>query len=88
MKPIMIGAAVAAVVLIILIIKIFKTPIKLLFKLCINTVIGFLALMAFNYLGAYINISIGISWINALIVGIFGVPGFALLLILKWLMII
>ena len=50
--------------------------------------LGFLILILINYLGSYIGISIGINWINALVVGILGLPGAALLLILHWLTII
>ena len=81
-------AIAVVVILFIIIIKIFKAPIKFIFKILLNTVFGFIALLLFNYVGAFIGVALGINWINALVVGIFGVPGLALLLILQWLMVI
>lgn len=75
-------------VLIVLSFTIFKKSLKLIFKLLLNTVIGIIALILVNSIGALIGISIGINLVNALVVGIFGVPGVALLLLLQWLLII
>lgn len=77
-----------AVILIIGFLKLLKKPLKLVFKLLLNTLMGFIALILINIAGAFIGISIGINWINSLVVGIFGVPGVALLLILQWLLLI
>ncbi|UOO36992.1 pro-sigmaK processing inhibitor BofA family protein [Oscillospiraceae bacterium CM] len=79
------GIIIIAVVLVLLLLVIFRKPMKIVFKLLLNTLLGFLALFALNYLGAFIGVSIGINWINAALVGIFGVPGVALILLLKWL---
>ena len=62
-----------------------KRPLRLLIKLAVNTLFGFAALFAVNFLGGFLGLSIGINFINALTVGIFGIPGAALLLIVKWL---
>ncbi len=75
-------------VLILLSFSIFRKSLKLAFKLLLNTVIGFIALIFVNSIGAYIGISIGINLVTALVVGIFGMPGVALLLLLQWLLII
>ena len=83
-----VGLAIAVVALIFLFIKLFRAPLRLLFKLLINTIGGFITLVIVNWLGSFIGITIGINWINALIVGIFGFPGVGLLLILKWLLVI
>lgn len=68
-----------------LVIKIFLTPIKWIFKLLINTGVGFAALWVLNYFGAFFNISLGLNWVNALVIGVFGFPGLVLLLLLKYL---
>ena len=78
--------AAIVIVLIILVIKIFTKPIKWILKLLINTVIGFVALIVINAVGSLIGVSIGINWINALVVGILGMPGVGLLLVLQWLL--
>jgi inhibitor of the pro-sigma K processing machinery len=86
----MAGLQTAAIVIIIailalIILVLLRKPVKIVLKLALNTLIGFLSLFIINWLGAFIGISIGVNWINALIVGVFGVPGVALILLLKWL---
>ena len=76
--------AVAGVLLLALIIRIFTTPLKWALKLLLNAGIGFVALFALNFFGSYLNVSLGINWINALVVGILGVPGLILLLLIKY----
>jgi inhibitor of the pro-sigma K processing machinery len=61
---------------------------KIIFKLILNTIIGFLALFVINWLGAFIGISVAVNWLNAIIVGVLGVPGVALILLLKWIFVI
>jgi len=78
-------AIVAAAILIILFFRILKAPFRLIFKLIVNTAAGFIALIIINFLGGFIGLSVGVNWINAVIVGIFGVPGAALILIIRWL---
>ncbi len=79
---------VVTVVLVLVCILIFTKPIRFILKLLINTLIGFVVLILINKFGAYIGVTLGVNWINAAVVGILGVPGVALLLILRWLMII
>lgn len=86
----MAGLQTAAIVIIIailalIILVILRKPVKIILKLALNTLIGFLTLFVLNWLGAFIGISIAVNWINAVIVGVFGVPGVALILLLKWL---
>ncbi len=71
-----------------LVFVILKKPIKIILKLLLNTVCGFIALFVINYLGAFIGISVAVNWINAVIVGALGVPGVALILLLKWITVI
>lgn len=86
----MAGLQTTAIIIIIvifalIILAILRKPIKIILKLALNTLIGFLSLFVLNWLGAFIGVSIAVNWINALLVGIFGVPGVALILLLKWL---
>ena len=74
------------VVLVLVCILIFTKPIRFILKLLINTLIGFVVLILINKFGSYIGVTLGVNWINAAVVGILGVPGVALLLILRWLM--
>ena len=78
-----IGSIVLAVVLILIGIAIFKKPLGCLLRLFVNTLGGFLALFVLNQVAIFFNIpiGIGINWVNAIIIGIFGLPGLGFLLI-------
>ncbi len=75
---------VAVLVLLAVFFMILKTSFKIAVKLLINAVLGFVLLFVFNGLGGVIGVTIEINWISAVIAGILGVPGIALMLILKW----
>jgi len=72
-------------VLVLLTVAVFAKPIRFILRLLINTALGFAALLLINYLGAGFGISLGVNWVNAAVTGILGLPGVALLLILKYL---
>lgn len=61
-------------------------PIKVLIKLLINGLIGGIILFVFNLIGGFFGLAIMINPLNAIIVGILGVPGVILLLILQMLL--
>lgn len=63
--------------------KIFLLPVKKIFKLVINTGLGALAIFVINTIGTSFGFHIGLNIINALIVGILGIPGAVLLILLK-----
>lgn len=72
--------------LVIALFRVFRTPLKLALKLLLNTLLGFLALWVVNLMAGITGFSIGLNIWNALTVGILGVPGFVLLLLLKWIL--
>lgn len=74
---------VACIIGIIIIGKIFIVPIKIIFKLIINSILGVILLYVINMIGTMWGLHIGINLITALIVGILGIPGAILLLILS-----
>ena len=74
---------VGAIVLIFIVGKIFLWPLKLVLKLAASSVIGGLAILIINALGAGFGLLIPLNLISAVIVGILGVPGVILLLILN-----
>jgi len=77
-------AAAAAAAVLFFAVLLFR-PIRLLFKLALNTVLGFASIAVFNLAGSLIGVSLGLNWLNALVIGLFGLPGAALLLVMKWL---
>lgn len=76
----------AVMLVIFLVFKLLSLPFKIMWKLFVNAVIGFVLLLLFNFLGGLIGITIEITWWKAVIVGIFGVPGIAVLLLVQLLL--
>ena len=46
--------------------------------------LGFGALWLLNLTTSVTGLSLGLSWFNAIVIGILGVPGFGLLLLVQW----
>ena len=63
--------------------KIAAAPIKLIFKLMLNALSGFLLLLIANFISGFFDFSISINFINCLISGVFGIPGVAFLVLLR-----
>ena len=62
--------------------RIFRTPLRLALKLLMNTALGFL--WAVNATAAVTGVALGLNLLNALTVGVLGLPGFVLLLLAQW----
>lgn len=75
---------IAAGIALLIVLRIFTLPVRWLVKLLLHTGLGFIGLFLVNWLGSYVGISLGINLINALAVGILGLPGLVLLLLLRW----
>jgi inhibitor of the pro-sigma K processing machinery len=73
-----------ALIMLIAVIKLFSAPLRWVLKLVFNTLLGFLGLFLFNLTGVYTGVTLGLNLINAVVIGIFGLPGLALLLFIKW----
>jgi inhibitor of the pro-sigma K processing machinery len=76
----------SGILLLALLFRILKTPLRWAFKLLLNAAIGFVALIVLNFFGAWVGLSLGVNWLNAIIVGVLGIPGVILLLLLKYLL--
>ena len=74
---------VLAVLVIFALLKILSAPIRLIFKLLINTAVGFALLFLVNLIGSYFGFSLEMNLLNALITGIFGIPGVVVLIFIK-----
>ena len=78
---------IAAIVLaVIVVLKLLAKPIKFIFKLLINTVLGFILLWLINFFGGGLGIALEMSLFNAVIVGLLGIPGVLLLLAIHFLL--
>lgn len=80
------GIVVLAVIAIVLVVRLLSAPIRLAGKLLINALAGFVVLFLLNFVGGIVGLSLGINWINAIVVGILGAPGVVLLLLIKYLL--
>lgn len=76
----------AGIMLIFMLSWIFIKPLKLLGRLILNSLLGALIMMIFNYFSKFTGVYIGVNEVTALLLGILGVPGFFALLIVKLLL--
>ncbi len=79
-----VGPGLALLFLIVAVIRIFSAPLKLALRLGFNAALGFAAMWVVNLTTAYTGLHLGLSWFNGLVVGVLGIPGFLLLLLVKW----
>lgn len=78
------GIGIAAVVVFYLI-KALSRPIADLGRLLLRSAAAFVLIWAVNVAGGFVGFHLGLNLISALTVGLFGVPGAALLLAVKYL---
>jgi inhibitor of the pro-sigma K processing machinery len=83
--PIIIGALVL-IVLVAVFAQILMKPIKLIWKLLVNSAIGLLLLLVANFIGQYFDLSLPINIVTVLMAGFLGVPGILLLFVLKFIL--
>jgi len=77
-------AVLLALFLLAALIRIFRTPLRLALRLLANTLLGFLALWAVNLTAGFTGILLGLNLLNALVIGVLGLPGLVLLLLTQW----
>ena len=78
-----IGAFLMGLFLLFILAKALVVPIRILIKLLINGLIGGVFLLLFNLVGGIFNLAVAINPLNAIIVGILGIPGVIIILILQ-----
>lgn len=65
------------------VVQLFSAPLKLALRVLLNTLLGFAALFLLNLTSAWTGFALGLNLFNALVIGVLGVPGLALLVLLK-----
>jgi len=65
-----------------LICKLLKVSLKIIWKLVINALLGALILVVFNLIGGLFGFTLPITFLSALVAGVFGVPGVIVLALL------
>ena len=63
--------------------RIFIWPLKSILKLVFNSVLGGVLIYIINLVGMNFGFHIGLNLLSAVLVGLLGVPGAALLVVLK-----
>ncbi len=63
--------------------RIFIIPLKSIFKLVINSILGGILIFLINIIGANFGFHIGLNIFTSIFVGLLGVPGAGLLIILQ-----
>ena len=80
-----ISLGVFALFLFVVVVRVFHTPLKLMMRVFFNTLLGFGALSILNLTSTVTGIALGVNVLNAVVIGILGVPGPGLLLLMQWL---
>ena len=79
MIPIAVAAALVAAA-----VFIFSKPIRFVLRVLMNVALGFAALAIVNFIGAEYGINLDINWLNAIVTGVLGIPGVAILIVLTY----
>lgn len=74
---------IGCIIMILIIGKIFIFPVKKIFKLIVNSIMGGLLIYVINIVGSNFNFHIGLNWWTILCSGILGIPGVILIVLLK-----
>lgn len=80
-----IGGTIVCIVLLVLLFKLLSTPLKWVFKLLLNALSGFIALILLNFVGGFIGLTLTVNVVNCLVAGFLGLPGVILLILIKYL---
>lgn len=71
-----------AMILVFLLGRALLVPLKYILKLTLNSIVGGILLMVLNFVGMHIGIAVPLNLVNAVTVGVLGLPGVILLVIL------
>ena len=78
-------ALIVPVLIAIFVIKLLLSQVKLIWKLAVNSLSGFICLWLLNLASGLTGIVFEINFITALVVGFLGIPGIVLLLVFQFL---
>ena len=78
-------ALIVPVLIAIFVITLLLSQVKLIWKLAVNSISGFICLWLLNLASGLTGIVFEINFITTLVVGFLGIPGIALLLVFQFL---
>lgn len=61
-----------------------RKPLASLWRLILRSGMGLCGLWLFNQVGSLVGIRLGVNLFSGLILGVLGIPGFGLLLLVRW----
>ena len=61
-----------------------RKPLAALWRLVFRSGVGLCCLWLFNQVGGLIGVHLGVNLISGLVLGVLGIPGFGLLLLVRW----
>ncbi len=76
----------AAGLLVLAVLFMLHRPLGKLLRLLLRSSAALALLAALRQIGNLFGITLGVNWVNALVLGALGIPGFGLLLMLQWLL--
>lgn len=65
-------------------IRVLSSPLKLIYKLLLNAILGVASIIIFNLVGKQIGVTIGINLFSGTIMGVCGPIGLVILLLLRF----
>jgi len=74
---------IACICFLFLIGRIFIIPIKKIFKLVFNSILGGIMIFVINLIGSNFGFHIGLNIFTAMVVGILGIPGAVILVVIR-----
>lgn len=80
------GILVVGGILLLLFFRLITKPLQWAGKLLLHAISGFVALFVLNFFGSIVGLTLELTWLNAIIAGVFGMPGVVVLLILTYLL--
>lgn len=61
-----------------------RRPVAWMLRLVFRSGVGLAVLALFSQIGHLIGVTLGVNLVNALVLGVLGVPGLGLLLMMQW----
>lgn len=77
---------ITGVILICVLLVIFAKPVRAAARIIVNSAIGGIILIIFNFVSQLFGFFIGVNALTAVTVGVLGIPGFVMLLMLRLIM--
>lgn len=74
----------AAGLLVLSALLVLHRPLGKLLRLLVRSSVGLAVLAGLQQMGGLFGVTLGVNCLNALVLGLLGVPGFGLLLMLQW----